>query len=248
MENLFQNIHATKDYERNLSGSYRQKFNEHLDRWYNDKLPDKTNENFFVPIGDFTTEDLREVIAYQKSRGLKEVMFQLSQPMEQNLIKEFGFEEEKTLVMALLHGNSSLWSENTKIEIRDSWNHDLSEIMLDCSEIPEEYRELVERSMRQVVERTKIYPEYRWLYAFADGKPIANMYILCHKGMIEMDDLWVHPDYRKQYIATTLMKHVVEHYDGMPYLHANAAKTPKDMYAKMGFEVVETTYEYYKEW
>ena len=35
---------------------------------------------------------------------------------------------------------------------------------------------------------------------------------------------------------------------GILYLHADAAATPKDMYAKMGFEIVETVYEYYLEW
>lgn len=41
---------------------------------------------------------------------------------------------------------------------------------------------------------------------------------------------------------------IAEHADGIFYLHAAANATPKDMYAKMGFEIVETVYEYYLEW
>lgn len=53
---------------------------------------------------------------------------------------------------------------------------------------------------------------------------------------------------RKQYIATTLMKYVAENFDGLIYVHAAINRTPKDMYAKMGFEIVETSYEYFMEW
>lgn len=41
---------------------------------------------------------------------------------------------------------------------------------------------------------------------------------------------------------------IAEHADGIFHLHAAANATPKDMYAKMGFEIVETVYEYYLEW
>lgn len=57
-----------------------------------------------------------------------------------------------------------------------------------------------------------------------------------------------YPDVMRKGFATTIMKHFAEHTNGVVYLHAAANATPKDMYAKMGFEIVETVYEYYLEW
>ena len=63
-----------------------------------------------------------------------------------------------------------------------------------------------------------------------------------------MDDLWVDEAFRHQRIATTIMKYIADQTDGIFYLHAAANATPKEMYAKMGFETVETIYDYYLEW
>lgn len=41
---------------------------------------------------------------------------------------------------------------------------------------------------------------------------------------------------------------VEKKFDGIFYLHAEDSRTPKEMYARMGFETVKRTYEYYLEW
>ncbi len=247
-EQLLQNIEKTRAYEKEITGAHIYPFSKNLKRWHNAEQPTSFKCNFFLPIESYTRSDLEEAIDFQKDLGLNFVAFQTMEPMDPVLREEIGFEEEKTLVMALLQGDSSLWSYNTKLEIRDSAVDDVSEELLDVRDVPEQFQAKAAAAMKQVLKATRHHPEYHWLYGYMDGKKVANVYALCQNGVIEVDDLWVHPDYRKQYIATTLFKHIAQHFDGILYLHADAAKTPKDMYASMGFETVAVTFDYYKEW
>ena len=43
---------------------------------------------------------------------------------------------------------------------------------------------------------------------------------------------------------STVMRMVPENSRSVPYLHADAEEAPKDIYAKLGFLVVDKTYEY----
>lgn len=248
METLLHHIHKCKDFEREIFASHCQPFNEHFDRWHNDLLPQKENNNFFAAIGAYDRSDIEAAIALQKSRGLDYLMIQSNEPMPEHLQKKFGFEEEQTLIMALLHEDSSTWKSNDKLEIRDIQTHDIREDVLDVSNVPEKYRESARRSMEMVLDVADKHPEYHWLYGYLNNEKIASVYILCHDGVIEMDDLWVCQEQRNQYFATTLMKYIAQHFEGTLYLHADASKTPKDMYARMGFETVAKTYEYYLNW
>ncbi len=245
---LLQKIEGTRDYEKEITGARWYPFNKQLDRWHNPKQPTSFKRNFFLPVAAYRKADLEEAIAFQKDLGLNFIAFQTTEPMAPALVEELGLELDKTLVMVLLKGSGSLWSRNTRLEIRDSAVDDVSTEILDVSDVPQQYQEKAADAMKQVLKATREHPEYHWLYGYLDGKKVANVYALCHDGVIEVDDLWVHPDYRHQYIATTLMKHIAESFDGVLYLHADAGKTPKEMYAAMGFETVAVTYEYYKEW
>lgn len=247
-DNLLQKIHSTNDYERELFGSRRVPFNEHFDRWHSDLRPDQVNNNFFVPIGEVTAKDIETARNFQKRRGLSYLLIRSAKPLDPNLTERFSLTPETTLVMALRQDAGRKWKKNDAVEIRDIQTSDIGEDLMDVSATPEQYRELARRNMRMVLDVAKGHPEYHWLCAYLDGKRVGCVYALCHNGCIEMDDLWVEEDYRKQYIATTLMKHITETMKGVLYLHAEKAGTPKDMYTKMGFETVETITEYYQEW
>ena len=140
------------------------------------------------------------------------------------------------------------WKENGEIEIRDIQTSDISSDLLDVSSVPVPYQEAAYRNMQMVLQCAKEDPNYHWLCAYQNGVRTGSVYALYHQGFVEMDDLWVEPEYRNRYIATTLMKYIVKTFGGTLYLHADASATPKDMYARMGFETVETVYDYYLEW
>ena len=244
-ETIQQKIRAVEEYERHLFGAYRQQFNNHLDRWHSDLRPDQANNNFFVPKAELTCSDLEAAIAYQKSRGLNYLMIRTEQPIAREILETYLFEQEVIQIMALRQNSSAAWKHNREIVIRDIQTSDISKDILDVSSTPEKYRVIALRNMQLVLEVARQHPEYHWLCAYKDGKRVGSVYALCHNGCIEVDDLWVEEGHRNQYIATSMMKYIAENWQGILYLHANASASPRDMYAKMGFETVETTREYY---
>ena len=245
---ILQGIHATNDYERSLFGAVKERFNENLYRWYSDVRPNHYNSNFFTPISDLTRQDVLSAVAFQKQRGINEVMFSTNRPVAPNCMEGFECVEYSAYVMAMLADRSHLWQTNESVEIRDIQTADISADILDVSEVPQQHQEAAYRNMKMVLEVAKTHPEYHWLCAYQDGKRVGTAYAVEHNGFVEMDDLWVAEEFRHQRIATTIMKYIADHLGGIVYLHAAANATPKDMYAKMGFEILETIYEYYLEW
>lgn len=246
--NILTGIHTTNDYERSLFGAVKERFNDNLYRWFSEVRPDHYNSNFFTPICKLTRQDVLAAVAFQKQRGINEVMFSTNYPVDLSIMDGYDCVEYSAYVMAMISDRSHLWQTNKDVEIRDIHTHDISADILDVSDVPEQHREAAYRNMQMVLDVAKTHPEYHWLCAYKDGKRVGTAYAVEHNGFVEMDDLWVAEEYRHQRIATTIMKHIVDHTNGIVYLHATANATPKDMYAKMGFEIVETVYEYYLEW
>ena len=86
-----------------------------------------------------------------------------------------------------------------------------------------------------------------YLGAYLGGKLAGDCYIFASDGYVCMDGLLVDEDFRHQYIAMTLMKHIAEKAQErgeILYLHADSEDTPKELYAKMGFQAVDKLYEY----
>ena len=249
MNDLVQRIRRTNDYERRIHGAMRMHLTPRMDKWVNDALPDKYNNNFFAPLTDITAPEIDASVALQRKENHSGLMIRMQQRMDEALTRRYGFEEAITDIMALTDASSAaLWRENPAVTIRDNQQEDMTAAMLDVSTTPPEYRTAALRSMKQAVQVSKKHPEYHWLFACLDGKPVGRCYILCRSGVIEMDDLEVHKEYRGQYIATTLMKHIAHNFEGTFYLHADCAATVHDMYARMGFVTVDTVYDYYLEW
>lgn len=248
MEQLLKNIHLCNNYERELMGARQMVFQENLLQWRNAACPEQQNNHFFVPVGDISSGDIQKALEFQKNAGSHYLMLRTSAPLNRSLVAEFGFEETCTQVMALLQDTSEGWRENPLLEIRDIQTSDISQDLLDVSDVPEKYQAQALNNLQILLDVTKTHPEYHWLCGYLDGKKVANVYALCHSGCIEVDDLWVHRDFRNRYIATTLLKYIAKELDGTLYLHAEADKTPKEMYARMGFETVERNYDYCMEW
>lgn len=245
---LPERIHAVNDYERQLFGACRKSFRPNLECWYSSLRPDQMNNNFYFSVGPLRLEDIRAAVETEKARGLNGLMLRMERPMEEDLKKEFGFEEERLLVMALLQDTSGSWKKNRNLEIRDIQTSDISADLLDVSGVPEAYRDLARRNMELVLEVAEGHPEYHWYCGYLNGEHVANVYALSHGGCVEIDDLWVAEGYRHRYIGTSMLKHIAENLPGIKYLHADAARTPREMYTKIGFETVETVYDYYLEW
>lgn len=247
MEDLLQRIHRCSDYGHALFGAKKVDFSEHLYRWHSDVRPYFGNDNFFAARGPLTEADIQAAVDFQKHRGLGYLMLRTWAPLDPSLTEAFGLETEQTLLMALT-GSWEHWKENPDLDIRDIQTHDIGADLLDVSDVPEQYRAQARANLELVLEKSKSHPEYHWYCGYAEGQKAAEVYGMCHVGCIEVDDLWVAEPFRNRYFATTLLRHIALTLDGVPYLHADAARTPKDMYAKMGFETLETSWEYYLSW
>ena len=250
MKNLLQNNHEANPYGIGMKAILKP-FNAHLMRWYNDDNPEHYNQNFYTATAPLTREDIATALDHHKQIGAHHLLLKTQGPLDDKIVEEFELEADHTYIMALQDKSKSKdWKTNECIVVKDIGNADIFDVFYEhaVSACPEKYREQVAISMSEALNECKTHPEYRWFAAYKDGKVVGDCYALCYNGVLELDDLSVDKEHRKQYIATTIMKYIADHFDEVIYLHAAVNKTPKDMYAKMGFEILETSYEYFKEW
>ncbi len=241
-----ENIRRCEDYWRELFAE-KLPFNDCFDRWYNPNLPDQYTTNAFFPKGAVTAEALAEAYAYQRDLGFLQLM--CKEPLDRALAEEFQLKENIVLTMALLGGNPDQWQENKTISIADVQEQDISEDIIAFQVAQEDGEsDYPLRAITQDMKAAAAYPEYHWLAAYQNGDVAAVCHALCYSGCVEIDDLVVAPAARKQYIATSLLKYIAEHFEGQLYLHADEDDTPRDLYSRLGFEVVDKCWEYRRLW
>ena len=167
-----------------------------------------------------------------------------------------GYQRNEELVM-LLEGELAGQAKSVDIRpIRDEAGWEQYEALHEIGW--REYREgadmpndeEVGRVMARAM-RLRVPPARYWL-AYVDGEARAH----CSSwegpaGMGQVEDLFTHPDFRHQGLATTLVHHCVsdcrKRQAGPVILLAAAADTPKQMYARVGFRPIATKREYWKE-
>ncbi len=194
--------------------SVSRPFSEHLTKREDDRLRDKYDHNSFFYEGQPSVEEVRQALAYQKARRDAFLKLEGYTPLEQS----FGMEGEETLTMLLPeNADLSAWKTNPAVSI----------------EAPD-FDQLEQN-------------ELNYHGAYLDGKLAGSCYTWSAGGYTCLDGLLVDSDFRHQYVASTLLKALAEQAkrEGkILYLHADPEDTPKDMYAKMGFQVVDRVYEY----
>ena len=91
----------------------------------------------------------------------------------------------------------------------------------------------------------RLYEKLPYHGAYLADKLVGAGYSFSADGMTCVDGLIVDTDHRKQYVATSLLAHIRDtHPEDILFLHADENDTPKDMYLRMGFEIVDRLYEY----
>lgn len=224
-----------KNFYNLFSTSYA--FSEHLMKREDDQLRDKYDHNSFVYSKQPTVEEVRAALSHQKERGDIFLKLEGYEPLDNT----FGMEVEETLTMALSKDTDiSDWKTNPAILIR----------MPDFAQL-EQYELKYYGPMYgddfTVRNNRRLREKLTYLGAYCDEKLVGCCYVYASDGYVCMDGLLVDKDFRHQYIATTLMKYIAEEVQkcgNILYLHADPEDTPKDMYAKMGFRVVDKVYEY----
>ena len=212
-------------------------FSEHLTKREDNELRDKYDHNAFCYSGQPTEDELRAALAYQKARGDAFLKLEGYEP----LANAFGMECEETVTMVLPKGTDiSGWKANPEVSIRTPDFDQLEQHELKYYG-PLYGEDFTVRNNRHLREKLT------YLGAYLGGKMAGDCYIFASDGYVCMDSLLIDEAFRHQYIATTLVKHIAEKAQergAVLYLHADPEDTPKDMYAKMGFQAVDKLYEY----
>ena len=150
---------------------------------------------------------------------------------------DFGLSPGVTLTMQLA-GSTDDWILNDEVEIRKPRYKDIIEI--ERKHFGPVYGE--DFSVRNA-DHLFEYLDFRG--AYTGEKLVGAYYFSSSYGYTCVDGLIVDEDYRNRHIATTLLKHAVDEAAGnVVFLHADADDTPRTMYEKLGFRVVDRRYEY----
>lgn len=209
-------------------------FTPNLTKWQDDRLKDKYDHNFFEYSAQPSKEEIQKAIACQKENGDSFIKLEGNSPLENS----FGIEEGITLTMALNEDRPE-WKTNSDIKFATPTIEELEEIEL------KHYGEIYGRDFT-VRNIRRNYEKLNYVGAYLDKKLVGACYYYDADGVACLDGLLVDTDHRKRYIASAIIAEVVKRTPGsVLFLHAADDDTPKEMYEKMGFIVVNKVYAYF---
>ena len=250
MNDLLDRIWETKN-KNCLLFAYPQPITESLLRWVDENNPQHYNKNHFLALEELSAFDLQAAVEFQKQAGLQGFLLKSRKRLSNELIVHFGLKEEKQLLMAQLTDRSAAWKTNPAVQIKDCQSTAVADdLMVACVSLTEDpnRQRWIRHTMEEALEAARRHPNYHWLVAYEGGQVIGRCYAFADCGCVQMEDLWVTPHARQRHAATTLMKYVRDHFDGLFFLHTEAEDSVKSMYGKLGFEIVDEVYEYSKVW
>ena len=213
--------------------SVKKPFSEHFSKWEDDLLPDKYDHNCFEYSAQPSKEEFRKALDYQKNLGASFIKLEGDAPLDD----DFGLEKSITATM-VLKNKACQWKQNSDLVFRAPTLPELTDI--EVKHYGKVYGEdFCRRNM------ARLFDKFTYHGAYIGNHLVGACYSYTDDNMTCIDGLIVDEDFRKQYIATSLIAHIKElHPNDTLLLHADMEDTPKDMYIKMGFEIVDKLYEY----
>ena len=231
--------------------AYEKKLTEHLLRWVDETNPQHYNRNHFVALQPLTSEDIAFIIEEQKNSDLQGFILKSPWKLPDALIKTFALSEERQLIWAQVNGGCRSCSVNPFVTIHDCQQEDISEQLLQLC-LSDVSNQSEQKWIRSAVEEVLIVaqknPNYHWLLACHAEEAAGYCYAFQANGLVQMEDLWVAETYRRQNIASTMLSYVQTHFEGTLFFHSEDNDTLREIYAKMGFDIVGEQYEYSKVW
>jgi len=211
------------------------KFSENLNKHEDDCIKDKYDHNYFEYLNEFSSEELLKAINYQKDKGCNYIKFFGRTRLKDN----HNLEEGINLTMQLIGNDTSSWKKNDKLSFHKSELNEVIEMELRA------YAKVYgEDFARRNVER--LYSKQDYVGAYIGDKLVGSCLIFVDDEYVNIDEILVDEDYRNQYVCTSLIKHIVDKFnDKKIILHADNDDTPKQLYKKLGFEVIDQEYYYY---
>lgn len=216
--------------------SSRRSFSKNLMKWEDVELEDKYDHNFFEYSGQPSAKEFQDALLYQREEKASFIKMQGYFPLHDS----FGLKESVILTLELTQDPSE-WKTNPDIEFHSPSYKDLVEI--ECKYFGPLWGEnFVTRNV------DRLYEELDYLGAYRDGQLIASCYYFSSGRFTCIDGLVTAEEERHKYVATSLLAEVIKRVPRHTvFLHASDDETPKEMYQKMGFQIVDRTYEYLSE-
>ncbi len=223
------------------------RFSSHLYKQTDAKLPDMYDHNAFVTEGIPTKSELEDAEKFQKETDAGFFKIDSKMKLPDEWIEAFGLEEDLTYTMLLREAHAKQWKINPFVSVKcskkENIRNDILEVELrnygvDWGE------DFVRRKMCRYLDMSENQDNFYYFGAYLHGEIAGACYAFVTDEWACIDGLAVIPEFRNQYVATTLLAYVAKQFDEKLYLHADAMDTPKDMYAKMGFHIVDSCYEY----
>lgn len=217
-------------------------------RWLDEQLPDMHDHNFFFIEGLATEADVVAALSLQMSRGDNFIKLESHQKMPAGLVAHFNLEEECTLTMVRNVADVHGWTINPKVDVKNLHDDTIAEeflaLELEIFGSPNNL-DFINRKMARYFNMVAAQPTLNFYAAYIEGHIAGSLFTFYDGTHIAIDGLAVREKYRNTYVATTLIKHVIEAYNCPAYLHASQDETSKDLYAKLGFKTTDYTYEYF---
>jgi GNAT superfamily N-acetyltransferase len=228
----------------------------------NRQTPDIYDANHVTRIQARIPEEIDELLAATarefESAGHRRFDVDYRTPPEfvGRLLLDGGYERSDSLISVLegeFRGGTpacDIRSMSSEADWETFWGLMLMDWREHHERIKRPVKEEVARRMWQA-KRFKQPPVQYWL-AYDGKRPVAYLNSWQGIGGVgQVEDLFVHPDYRKRGIATSLLNHCVAQCRargaGPIVIAADPTDTPKNIYARLGFRPVAWLSKYLKQ-
>ena len=235
-----------KNNERNFENLF-SKVEKHLGYEFitDVKLKDMYDHNYFRVDSDKIDELVfEEINRYRKEKNYTHLKIITSK--RNNYLLNKGLEETHLLTLVKtndFHIKIPQISVNY-LNLRDnSIADDL--INLELKYYGEEYGiDFSNRKMERYCYVGPLDNRFNFYASYHEGKIIASCYTFLDNGILSLDALLVEKEYRNKCVASNLLKHLKDKYNVPLCLHADFDETSKDLYTKLGFKIINETFEY----
>lgn len=215
----------------------------------NDEIPlMHDHHQFITKKQELSESDIIDAREYQKTHGYDFLKIDSRFPLSKELIEHFNLEESMTLTMVHPNKESLLKQlhKNPKVIVKDVQNSSIEQDLLamDLKNTPADQAEFSKQFISAFTSKAKKDPRLHFLGAYLNDEICGYCICFDNGNLQSLDWLLVNEESRHQYVASSLMYYAADTSNSILYLHADANDTPKQMYQKLGFESIDTLYEY----
>ena len=138
-------------------------------------------------------------------------------------------------------------SQSTDIDIELVTLNHLDDLLILRFNLNKEYGEDYAHRKNDLIKEQLESSNIQFLIAYYKKIPAGCVNVISTDSTLEIDDLYVHEDFRNKQIASFLQRKVIEMaQDKEVILQADGNDTPREMYLKQGYKLQSNRFEIFK--